>query len=76
MANDLTVDRDTLKYSVERPVKVTLPASAAFDLDVFVKVQRSIFDRLGHAMCVSGFDIRWRFEDDFLVNDKLDIIAR
>ena len=78
MANSSTLDRDTLRHSLaqERPVKVTLPASAAFDLDVFAKVQRDIFDRLGHAMCVSGFDIRWKFEDDFLVDDKFNIIAR
>jgi hypothetical protein len=78
MANNLTVDRDTLRHSLaqQRPVKVSLPASAAFDLDVFVKVQRDIFDRLGHAMCVSGFDIRWRFEDDFRVDEKFNIVAR
>ena len=78
MADTITLDRDSLIRSatVQRPIKVTLPARAAFDVDVFVKVQRDIFDRLGHSACVSGFDIRWGFEDDFVVNEKLEILAR
>lgn len=78
MADTLTLDRHDLirTATVQRPVKVTLPARAAFDFDVFVKVQRDIFDRLGHSACVSGFDIRWGFEDDFVVNEKLEIFAR
>jgi len=78
MAKAPSISRETLTRTaaLQRPVQVTLPAKAAFDLDVFVKVQRDIFDRLGHTMCVSGFDIRWRFEDDFLVNEQLEILAR
>lgn len=78
MADTLSYDRDVMvrTAALNKPVRVTLPARAAFDFDTFVKVQRDIFDRLGHSMCVSGFDIRWRFEDDFVVNEKLEILAR
>ncbi|QGG95428.1 hypothetical protein [Actinomarinicola tropica] len=78
MADTLTLDRDTIMRTaaLQRPVRVTLPARAAYDFDTFVKVQRDIFDRLGHSMCVSGFDIRWGFEDDFVVNEKLEILVR
>lgn len=59
-----------------RPVRVTVPAVFAYDLDKFQEIQRTIFDRLGHAMCISGFDIRWRLEDDFLVDAKMNVTAR
>jgi hypothetical protein len=54
-------------------VEVHLPAKVGFDLERFEEVQRRIFDRLGHSMCVSGFDIRWKFEQRLLVDDDLAI---
>lgn len=76
MSDISALDRSALIHAVRQPVKVTLPAKAAFDIDTFVKVQRDIFDRLGHSMCVSGFDIRWNFEDRFVVDEKLHILAQ
>lgn len=68
--------REIVDAATARPVRVTVPAVFAYDLDKFQEIQRNIFDRLGHAMCISGFDIRWRLEDDFLVDAEMNVLAR
>ncbi len=54
-------------------VRVQLPAKIANDYEKFVEVQRSIFDRLGHLACLSGFDIRWDIVSQYQVDEKLNI---
>lgn len=54
-------------------IKVSLPASAYYDLDSFQKVQKDILGRLGCMACCSGWDIRWDLQRRFLVDEKLDI---
>lgn len=56
-----------------KSVRVSLPASIAFDLDRFQEVQRSILDRLGCPACCSGWDIRFDLQRNFLVDEKLNI---
>lgn len=54
-------------------IRVSLPASAYYDLDAFQRVQKDILGRLGCMACCSGWDIRWDLQRRFLVNEKLDI---
>lgn len=56
-------------------VHVAIPRKVAFDLDTFVKVQRSILDRLGCGACCSDFDIRWGLEPDFRINEAGEIVG-
>lgn len=56
-----------------RTVRVTIPASVAFDLDRFQEVQRSILDKLGCRACCSGWDIRFDLQRRFLVDEQAKI---
>lgn len=51
-----------------KTVRVEIPREVAMDFDSFVKVQRSILDRLGCGACCSDFDIRWGYQPDFRIN--------
>jgi hypothetical protein len=74
MSNDVKDAIDpTLSLARSHVVEVHLPAKVGFDLEQFQEIQRRVFDRLGHTMCVSGFDIRWKFEQRFLVDDDLGL---
>lgn len=70
------IDSRDLDVSTTRAVRVTVPAKVAYDLEKIQGLERDLFERLGHAMCYSGFDIRWRIEDDFFVNPEMKLIAR
>lgn len=62
--------------TLTRQVRVTIPASVAYDLDAFMKVQQSILDRLGCQACCSDFDIRWDIQRDFRVNQKGELLEQ
>ncbi len=57
----------------ERPIRVTVPASATFDLGQMQKVTASVLERLGHPACHSGFDIRFDMITRFQFDSKLNI---
>ncbi|MBI4997462.1 MAG: hypothetical protein HZC22_11310 [Rhodocyclales bacterium] len=57
-------------------VRVTIPASAAYDLKQMQKITASILDRLGCSNCHSGHDIRFDLEREFIVDAKLNVHAR
>lgn len=56
--------------SVERPgrgpVRVTIPAKDAYDLERFQNSVATILDELGCPACCSGFDITFLHERDFI----------
>jgi hypothetical protein len=54
-------------------VSVTIPADVAFDLDRFGQVQKDILGKLGCMACCSGFDIRWEFARQFVVDSELNV---
>ena len=64
---------DTLVAARQPAVRVSIPAKVVNDYDKFIEVQRSIFDRLGHLTCISGFDIRWDITTQYQVDDQLKI---
>lgn len=61
--------------AVSRSVRVTLPREVAYDLDRFTKAQKDILGKLGCLACCSGFDIRWDFEQRFVVDAKLNVLS-
>ncbi len=65
--------QDTLVAARQPAVRVSIPANVANNYKKFIEVQRSIFDRLGHLACISGFDIRWDLTTQYQVDDKLNI---
>ncbi len=52
----------------EYPVRISIPAKFAYDLDTFQKAQAAILDRLGCPACCSGWDIRWDVARSFQVD--------
>ncbi len=56
------------------PVRVSIPASVAYDMDKFSKVHRGILERLGCGACTSGHDIRFEVIRNFTIDEKLNII--
>ncbi len=69
--NKLQAARGHLSPNV---VRVDIPASAYFNLDHFNKVHASILGRLGCPGCTSGWDIRFRLQQRFFVDEKLNIL--
>lgn len=53
----------------------TLPAKLGYDIDAVNEVVARIADRLGCSACCSGFDITFRRELDFFVDQDLNINA-
>lgn len=54
-------------------VRVAVPVEVAFDLKRMQQVQKSILGRLGCLACCSGWDIRWEFENRFIVDKELNV---
>jgi hypothetical protein len=54
-------------------VRVTIPASVAYNFDNITKVTQTILGKLGCLGCHSGRDIRFIIEDDFRVDEKLNV---
>lgn len=54
-------------------VRVTIPASVAYNFDSITKVTQTVLGKLGCLGCHSGRDIRFIIEDDFRVDEKLNV---
>lgn len=54
----------------DRVVRLTLPATVAYDLASFQKVLGSIAERLGCPQCLSGIDCTFQLERDFVVDPR------
>lgn len=63
----------TVPLPERNTIRVTIPASVAFNFDKMQKVTASVLERLGHAACHSGFDIRFDLARRFQFDDKLNI---
>ncbi len=60
----------------DRRVTATLARSVSFDLDRMQKAVANIAGRLGCAACCSGFDILFRNELDFVIDENLNVLTR
>jgi hypothetical protein len=54
-------------------VTVTIPASVAYNFDNITKVTQTVLGKLGCPGCHSGRDIRFIIEDNFRVDEKLNV---
>jgi hypothetical protein len=61
------------RASIARTVRVSIPHKVSFDLPRMQKITAEILGRLGCGLCHSGFDIRWNFEDRFVLDQKLEV---
>ncbi len=54
-------------------VNVRIPASAAYDFDKMTKINKSVLKQLGCEACHSGHDIRYVVEQNFVVDEHLNV---
>jgi hypothetical protein len=54
-------------------VRVTVPVDVAFNLEQIQTVQSKVLEELGCRACCSGFDIRYDFAREFLVDRELNV---
>jgi hypothetical protein len=54
-------------------VRVTIPASVAFDLGKFQKAVGNVLGRLGCPGCTSGHEILFQQEAQFIVDENLRV---
>jgi len=59
--------------SASNVVRVAVPASVHNNLEMIQKVQREILGKLGCLACCSGWDIRFDFQKQFVVDKNLNI---
>lgn len=69
MAKRRSVAIDTVPLP-ERPVRITLSAKVAYDLNSFQKVLGSLAERLGCPQCLSGVDCTFQLERNFIVDPR------
>lgn len=55
-------------------IYITVPTSAAYDLDKMNKITKTVLGKLGCEGCHSGFDIRFLNETRFRFNERLEMI--
>ncbi len=58
-----------------RTVYIKIPGRVAFDLKSMHRVTETILGRLGCPGCHSGFDLRFDFIDEFIVDEELNVDA-
>jgi len=56
-------------FEVRTPVRITVPAKVAHNLDLFKRSVISLAERLGCPKCVSGRNCYFQLERDFVIND-------
>ena len=61
--------------SDDRVIRVKVPASALYNLDMFKEIQGKIMRELGCPACSSGLDIRYDIEREFVIDAELNIKA-
>jgi hypothetical protein len=64
---------DKAPVAASNVVRVTIPASVAYNFDSITKVTQTVLGKLGCLGCHSGRDIRFIIEDDFRVDEHLNV---
>jgi hypothetical protein len=57
------------------PVRISMPASVAYNVNALQKSIAEIVDRLGCTRCFSGANCVFQLERDWVINDKLEVTA-
>lgn len=72
----MSKNKEQLRVDASRPrraVRLTLPASVAYDLKTLQKGLATFAERLGHRACFSGIECTFLTERDFVINERLEI---
>ncbi len=56
-----------------QPIRITIPASVAYDLKALQNGLGKILGKLGCMACCSGYDITLQQERNFIINENLEI---
>ena len=67
---------ERLSITRTKPVRISIPASVAYNVESLQKSIAEIVDRLGCTRCFSGADCTFQLERDFVVNEKLQVNSR
>lgn len=54
-------------------VRITVPASVAFNADLFKSNLSQLVEQLGCPKCHSGFDFRFSLAQKYFINEKLEL---
>src|SRR5689334_9804046 len=57
------------------PVRITLPAKVAYNIDSLQSSIAKVMERLGCPTCFSGANCTFQLERDFLINEKLEMVG-
>lgn len=60
---------------VQGPVRITMPATVAYDLTALQKAIAIFVGELGCRACCSGFDITFQLERNFVINENLEVTS-
>jgi hypothetical protein len=64
----------SIQPAIANPVvRVSVPASVAYDFESLTKVTQKILGQLGCGGCHSGRWIQYEIEDRFVVNENLEV---
>lgn len=63
-------DAEPIPMPADRPVRVKIPAKAAYDLDAMQHVLGNLAERLGCPQCLSGVNCYFEQERDFVVTPE------
>ncbi len=69
------IGRKAAQIQRSGPVRISLPASVAYNVDALQKSIAEIVDRLGCTRCFSGANCVFQLERDWVINEKLEIHA-
>jgi len=58
---------------LDGPVRITMPAAVAYDINAFQKSITTLVERLGCRTCFSGADCTFRLERELVINENLEI---
>lgn len=64
---------DTGRLRARGAVRLSIPASVAYDLKRLQKGLEIFAERLGHRACFSGVECTFLTERDFVINEKLEV---
>lgn len=56
-----------------RAISIKIPARAAYDLKSMNRITETVLGRLGCPECHSGFDLRFEWIEDFIVDEELNV---
>jgi hypothetical protein len=65
--------REFQAKNLDGPVRITVPASVAYDLGALQQGIAALVDRLGCRACFSGADCTFHLERDFIINEVREL---